>query len=217
MADLWNDSTDMLLNDVDGFIFDSYKVHIKELLSNPYRFVEDTNILDKIDKIKADVDDYIDTLLKTLVDERRDFENKAAAANALTNQLSQMISLAAKQKNIPVIKPTLFFIDQTKLDIIYIEKSDQNITALINKILPITTYISDTSVTYKGYSFGDWTFATDSSKNYEIRVNIPSNMVFQLEQSRDTVDGLLTGTKKAIAEMISTNNTNNNTNNTAKK
>jgi|GEM_PF-1834852 len=217
MADLWNDSTDMLLNDVDGFIFDSYKVHIKELLSNPYRFVEETNILDKIDKIKADVDDYIDTLLKTLVDERRDFENKAAAANALTNQLSQMISLAAKQKNIPVIKPTLFFIDQTKLDIIYIEKSDQNITALINKILPITTYISDTSVTYKGYSFGDWTFATDSSKNYEIRVNIPSNMVFQLEQSRDTVDGLLTGTKKAIAEMISTNNTNNNTNNTAKK
>jgi len=217
MADLWNDSTDMLLNDVDGFIFDSYKVHIKELLSNPYRFVEETNILDKIDKIKADVDDYIDTLLKTLVDERRDFENKAAAANALTNQLSQMISLAAKQKNIPVIKPTLFFIDQTKLDIIYIEKSDQNITALINKILPITTYISDTSVTYKGYSFGDWTFATDSSKNYEIRVNIPSNMIFQLEQSRDTVDGLLTGTKKAIAEMISTNNTNNNTNNTAKK
>ena len=217
MADLWNDSTDMLLNDVDGFIFDSYKVHIKELLSNPYRFVEETNILDKIDKIKADVDDYIDTLLKTLVDERRDFENKAAAANALTNQLNQMISLAAKQKNIPVIKPTLFFIDQTKLDIIYIEKSDQNITALINKILPITTYISDTSVTYKGYSFGDWTFATDSSKNYEIRINIPSNMVFQLEQSRDTVDGLLTGTKKAIAEMISTNNTNNNTNNTAKK
>jgi len=213
MADLWNDSTDMLLNDVDGFIFDSYKVHIKELLSNPYRFVEETNILDKIDKIKADVDDYIDTLLKTLVDERRDFENKAAAANALTNQLSQMISLAAKQKNIPVIKPTLFFIDQTKLDIIYIEKSDQNITALINKILPITTYISDTSVTYKGYSFGDWTFATDSSKNYEIRVNIPSNMIFQLEQSRDTVDGLLTGTKKAIAEMISTSNTNN----TAKK
>ncbi|MGC8648700.1 MAG: hypothetical protein ACP5UN_00560 [Candidatus Micrarchaeia archaeon] len=205
MADLWDDSTDQMLSDIDGAIYSDYNIHIKELLSNPYKFVNETDILTKIDKMKADSDSYIDDLLSSLSIEKKDFDNKAASAHAVTNQLNQMIALTAKQKNIPIIKPTLFFIDQTKLDVIYIEKNDTNIISLINKIFPSTTYISDMGITYKGYNFGDWTFVTETGKNYNIKIYIPANVTFQIEQNRDKIDMLFDSAKNAVAEIISKN------------
>jgi hypothetical protein len=205
MANPWDDATDQILSNIDSITYNNYKIHIKELLSNPYKFVNETDILTKIDKLRADSDSYINNLLNSLVAEKNDFNNKAANAHAVTNQLNQMITLMAKQKNIPIIKPVLFFIDQTKLDIIYIEKNDTNIVSLINKIFPITTYISDTSIAYRGYNFGDWTFVTESGKNYNIKIYIPNNAIFQIEQNRDNIDMLFDSAKNAISEIITKN------------
>ncbi|MGC8694153.1 MAG: hypothetical protein ACP5RI_00850 [Candidatus Micrarchaeia archaeon] len=203
MADSWDDDVDGLLTDVDDLLYSKYKIHVKDLLNNPYRFGNFNNIVNITELMKSDVDDYINGFIDLMKNEVKKLNDDELKATAVTSQISQTLSLAAKQKNIPIITPVSYSPDQTRTEIILIENNDQNLTLLLQKLIENAILVIDTTIKYENYKFGNWTIITQNGKNYNIQLNINSNMLLKIMQSKKTIDNLFDNAGTIVKEIAS--------------
>jgi|SRR5271157_5725792 len=189
MAELWSDYSDDIIKSIDRQISTKYKVTLRGLLTDPRRYAALPNIQMTIGNLKEEVAKYIDAQAKGMAAEKKDFEDSAMRADSLTGQLSQSISMQAKQNNIPIIKPVAVDRDTGKEEHIYVDSVDSGVSALVARLVAGSLLIADFGIEYGNYKAGEWLFS--GSKNYVLTVYLPPNGYRLLQLSNDEIIGLL--------------------------
>lgn len=189
MADLWSDYSDGIIKDLDNLIGAKYKITLRGLLTDPTKYASTPNIQMTIDNMKEEVEAFFDLRAKDLADEKKDFDDGKMRADAVTGQLSQNISMQAKQNNVPIIKPVMIDRDVDREERLYFDSFDNSVSALIGKLVSGAVLIADSTVDYGDYKVGEWVFG--GVKDYVIQVYSPTNAYSILQDSRTELLGLL--------------------------
>lgn len=171
---------------IDKQLGEKYVVSLQDVLSDSSSISRKGNAKDSIGNLKADVNAYFDSLLKNLEDEEKRFNSELEAASELYKKVSDFISSKCQTMGVPLIRPVAVERDQDKEETIVISVEDTAIELLISRLISNSTYIADTSTTYKTYNIGSWLFSGD--KNYNINVNPPSSIILNIEASRDEIN-----------------------------
>ena len=199
MAILWGDVSDNIITEVDKKTMGKYKIAIRELLSNPGKFSDSSNIVNTTKNLKEETDSYIDATLVTLKSEQQELEDAAMKADSLSSQLSQNINMQSKQYKVPVIKPIMINRDLTREETIYFDSVDSGLISLVDKLCSSSTYIADYGVTFKKYRIGEWLFS--GQKNYVIKAYLPPNEALSLQAAKEELDALFDAALSFFAEV----------------
>ncbi len=191
MAELWSDYTDGVIKNIDKQIGTSskYKFTLRSLLTDPSKYAAQPNVQMAIGNLKEEVGKYIEGKSKAMEEERKVFEDAMASSDAVTSQLDQLITMHARQGNVPVIRPVTVDRDTTRDETIYISSMDGSVEALLERLVAGSMLIADSTTAYGNYRVGEWLFS--GSKNYVLSVFLPTNSYFLLQSSRDELVGLL--------------------------
>ena len=187
----WSENTNDLVESLAPVINDKYGIALKDILINPAFYVSKKDIETTFSGIRDEVDDYVETAMKGLEDEKKNFEKDGLKCDAVSKQLAQSITMLAKQNNIPVIKPVSIDRNVDNEEVIYVNNIDSGLTALMTKLASASSFIADFSTTYKTYSLGQWLF--DGHKNYVINVSLEQNSYMDLDQARDELKVMMDG------------------------
>ncbi len=199
MAELWSDYADNIITDVDTSMGAKYgKMNVRKFLNNPGKFAAQPNVLADAKSMQDDVDAFIKTLLGEMSDQAEALNDSLEKADSITGQLSQNISMQAKQNRIPIIKPVLIQRNNSNDQVIYLDTADSSVITLIEKIIPGTTYIADSSANYDGHKIGDWTFG--GAQNYILRVYVPQTDIILLNNSKTEIGKLFDAAVSFIKE-----------------
>ena len=199
MAEMWSDYTDVVITNIDRNIGNKYKLSVREFLSNPLKYATRQNISATATSMQKDADDFLDTLLDGLKEEKKMLTDSAAKADSITAQLTQNISMQAKQNKVPIVKPVLIERDQVRDEIIYVDAVDAALLSLIERFVSSSKYIADYTGTYEDYRIGEWTFAGD--KNYVLRVYLPRTETALIENSKGEIDTLFDAAAGVIKSL----------------
>jgi hypothetical protein len=166
-------------------------VSARDILTKPAFYVSKSNIETTFSNIREDVENYIEELAKGMEDDKKDMEKDGLKCDAVTKQLSQNISMQAKQNNIPIIKPVSIDRNTDGEEVVYINNVDNGIIALIAKLSTSTSFIADFSTVYKTYNLGQWLF--DGQKNYVINVAMEPNAYMDLDSAKEEINVIMDG------------------------
>jgi hypothetical protein len=189
MADLWSDYTDSLITDIDSEMGSKYKMSLREILTDPGKYERQPNLDVTLSNMREDVDKYVDGLLTEMKEESRSLENDMAKVNSITLQLTQNISMQARQHDIALIKPAEIERDTDKDETIVLNTLDDQAIKLVEKLISKSLYVADFSYLYKTYNIGSWFFGGE--KDYLIHVYVPENDALDLEMGREEIDSLI--------------------------
>lgn len=192
MADTWSDSAGMLIDSVEPTVKQKYNISLRGLLTNPGRYSGTANLATTIDNIHEDIDNYVSETIDSMPEERKSFESDGLKCDSITKQLSQNISLQAKQNSVPLIRPDAMDRDEARDEVFYISSVDNSVLALVQKLVSASMVIADFSRMYRNYNIGEWLFSTNA-KNYVIRVNLQPSAIVTIDAARDEVNDLLDG------------------------
>lgn len=189
MAELWSDYADEIISSVDSAMSAKYgKVSIRKFLTNPGKYAGSPDMASNAQNMKNDVNAYLDTMLGELSSESKTLSDNLIKAESITTQLSQNISMQAKQNRLPLIKPITLDRDTTTDEIIYIDNVDSGVIALVEKLAAESVYIADSTTVYKDHKLGTWVFG--GSKTYVVRAYLPQSEVILVENAKDELNYL---------------------------
>jgi hypothetical protein len=189
MAELWSDYTDIIITDMDSALGAKYgKVNVRKFLSSPAKYAALPNISSDAQRMKSDANEYLDGVLEGLSEQKARLDDGLLKADSLTGQLSQSISMLAKQNRIPVIKPAFMERNTADDQVIYIDSVDSGVAALIEKLVANAVYIADRTDTYENRRVGEWLFGGQNS--YIVKVYVPQNEVMLVQGAKDEINSL---------------------------
>lgn len=183
MAALWSDYTDGVITSIDDSLKGKYKFTLRDFLTNPAKFAKQPNVETTVGNMQDDALKFVDTALAGMTAQKAKLDSDVSKADSATKQLAQNISMQAKQYKIPVVKPALAYRDQTKDEIVYVDTVDTTVTALVEKFVSSSRYVTDSTVKYGNSSVGEWYFSGD--RQYVLRVYFPPNEALSLQATRD--------------------------------
>ncbi len=187
----WSENANDLIESLAPTINDKYGIALKDLLMNPAFYISKKGIEETFSSIREEIEDYVQTTMKGLEDEKKDFEKDGLKCDAVSKQLAQSIAMLAKQNNIPIIKPVGIDRSGENEEVVYVNNIDGGLTALITKLAASSSFIADFSTTYKTYSLGQWLF--DGHKNYVINVSLEQNSYMDLDQANEELKAIMDG------------------------
>ncbi len=190
MAELWSDYTDSVIDGVDKKIGSKYGISLRDLLTDPGKFSSKQNVSNTISNLQEEANSYLDAMIASMPEQKRAFENAGAKCDSTSKQLSQAVTMQARQNKVPVMNPASITKDDTMDETIFINAFDTTTSALIDKLLTHTFYVADFSYKIKDYTVGSWLFS--GKKNYIISVFLQPNEVLAAEASRSELVDLLT-------------------------
>ncbi|MCL5102197.1 MAG: hypothetical protein M1544_02470, partial [Candidatus Marsarchaeota archaeon] len=129
-------------------------------------------------------------------DEKKEMEKDGLKCDAVTKQLSQNISMQAKQNNIPIVKPSDMDRNTDFEETIYINNVDNGTIALVAKLAGSASFIVDLSTTYKTYNLGKWLF--DGQKNYVVNVAMEPNVYMDFDNVKEEIKALMDGVENTL-------------------
>ncbi len=197
MADLWSGYTDALIKQIDKGLGDKYKMSIGELLTNIDRYAKQQNIQTTVSNMQEDVNRHIDGMLKGMPEQVKAMEESMAKANEMTRQLSQNISMQARQHSVPFVKPFDVVRNTGTEETVQIDNIDDQVLRLVERLTDGAIMVVDFSASYKDYNIGSWLFDRPD-KNYNISVYIAPNDATSLEMSREELDDLFTAASNFV-------------------
>ncbi|MGC8729879.1 MAG: hypothetical protein ACP5RP_00630 [Candidatus Micrarchaeia archaeon] len=200
MADMWSDTTDMIINDFDKTQNDN--IALADLFSNPKDFINNKDIATIISKKKEAINNYIDSIINTMQNQKEELYNSAAKCDQLSKQILSKIKDKAAQKWIPVIVPTYVAQNSNGSETIYIDQIDENMDMLIDKFIGGSTYIADMSANFEDYVIGMWLFS--GSKNYILSVHFDTNEFYNILNSKNEINDLFDGVSAYIEDNSQT-------------
>ncbi|MEM3199526.1 MAG: hypothetical protein QXD11_02145 [Candidatus Micrarchaeaceae archaeon] len=201
MADaVWSSYTEYLITAIDMKIGSKYGVSIRELLNNPAKFASNKGILDTINSIKDDVQEYVKSKIDSKEDEKEALETSLQKADDLTGQFRQAIKDQAEKVGVAIITPDSISRDESKDEIIFTNDASPASLAMVQKLVSMTLFIADLTTTYKNYSIGSWLFS--GYKNYVVNVALPQNEVMLLDTSKNELIDLLDAAGNAITGLV---------------
>jgi hypothetical protein len=197
MAEIWSDYSDAIIKELDPTIEQKYGIKLSELLVNPRSLTSTQNAGITIGNIKEEVDKYIDEKRNEALKYEVNFEDMIEKADSITAKIAQRISVIAKQSNIPLVKPVAIDRDTTKEEQVFVDSGNDDILALVEKLVTASMLVADFTTQYKNFKIGQWLFS--GHKNYTLNVYMPASNVMMLDSSKEELDTLL----DAASEFLS--------------
>ncbi len=188
MAELWSDYTDAIIKEVDKQVGGKFSFSISDFLNDAPKYASERGIEVTISNMREAVNSHIDELLQELPEQVKALDDSIAKANAITRQLSQNISIQAKQNNVPLIKPMQIERDAAREETITINSVDDQTIKLAGKLISTSNLVADFSYQYKDSRIGSWFFS--GNKDYTVSVYVPPSDAFSLELSRIELNSL---------------------------
>lgn len=192
----WSEEANTVIEDLSQDIDDKYGIKLKDLLMNPAFYVSKSGIDVTFSNIREEVEGYINNMLEQLGDEKKEMEKDGLKCDAVTKQLSQNISMQAKQNNIPIVKPSDMDRNTDFEETIYINNVDNGTIALVAKLAGSASFIVDLSTTYKTYNLGKWLF--DGQKNYVVNVAMEPNVYMDFDNVKEEIKALMDGVENTL-------------------
>ncbi len=188
MAELWSDYTDAIIKEVDKQIGGKFRFSISDFLTDVPKYASEQSIEVTISNMREAANSHIDELLQGLPQQVKALGDSIAKANAITKQLSQNISMQAKQHDVPFIKPLQIDRNTANEETITINTVDDQAIKLMEKLTSTSNLVADFSYQYKDSWIGSWFFS--GNKDYTVSVYVPQSDAFSLELSRIELNGL---------------------------
>ena len=195
----WSDNANVIIEDIAPDIKDKYNIDLKDLLMKPEFYVSKKGIEVTVDNINEDINNYMADMESSMQDDKKDFEKDGLKCDAVSKQLSQNISMQAKQNNIPLIKPLDIERDTEIEEVIQINNIDNGVMALISKLSSLSNFIADFSSNYKTYSMGRWLF--DGKKNYVVNVSLEPNAYAEFDIAREEITALVNNVRDYLKQQ----------------
>ncbi len=199
MKKLWSDYAEVIINRVTPSIKAKYNINITDLISNPSKFMNTDSISNTIENIKEDISKSTDQIINSYGAAKSKLEDEMDKAASISDKIKQHINLYAKQNNIPVIKPLFFEVDEQQKETVYIDNSEDSTLKFIEQLISISNVIFLSTIEYNNHIVGEWLFSTPT-KNYVLRINIPTNPVYEIESARTEILDYLDSTKEYVGE-----------------
>jgi hypothetical protein len=185
----WDEQTDMFIADLDTTISKKYNLTLRSLLMNPDKYLNKKGIIDTVNTMKKDIDNYFSELLEGMEDEQHKLETEMEGASAQYTQIDSIISNKSSISRVPYVKPLFISRNTNGEEVIVVEQYTEDLDALIGKLVNGSSYVADISATYKQYHLGSWLFS--GAKNYVLTLNPPVSPVLAIENGRITIDSIL--------------------------
>lgn len=195
----WSDEADQFIGNIDEQISHTYGIELRQLLLSPDGFANTTDIMLKIDNIKAAVDDYFTGIRDSFKEEQMEFEKSLTSADAQYNKIEGVVSTKASLSRVPYIKTGTINVDATLREEIGIDGYDNDVDALIGKLVNISNYIADISTRYKKYYLGSWLFS--GQRAYVLSINQPDSPMIMVERVNTEIDDMLDSVKARMQLM----------------
>ncbi len=185
----WDAQTDQFVADIDDVVTKEYGISFRDLLLNPSKFRKNQKAKDAMPGIKAEVDSYFDNIAKTMDDEKKKLESELDAANVQYDKIDEVIHIKSSALKVPYIKPLFVNRNVSSEETITVENYDEALDQMIGRLINVSHYVADVSVSYKDYMLGTWIFS--GPKNYILTINQPVSYLFTLEGSNRAINTLL--------------------------
>ena len=185
----WDEQTDTFIGAIDADVTKKYNVSLRNLLLYPETFTKVANMASTVGKIKGDVATYFDDMLADMKDEDDELTKRLEAVDAVHTQIDQTISSRAGIARVPYLRPANFDFGDSNPETIYIDKYDGQADILVTKLINGSNYVCDLTTSYRKYSIGNWLFS--GSRSCLLSVQPPESVIVTIENSRDTITGML--------------------------
>lgn len=185
----WDDQIDVFISNIDKEVSKLYDLSLREFLLDPEKFANVKDILTKVDKIRASVDDYFNGIKDSLPDEQASFAKALETADAQYNRMDEAISTKAALSRVPYIKPYDVDYNPDVPEEITIEQYNNAADALITKLVNISNYVGDISYAYDKYTIGSWIFS--GQKVHIVSIYLPPSIISEITQFNTRLDGLI--------------------------
>ena len=202
MAELWDDNADFIIKGLDKQIRTKYGFLLSDLLTSPSEYAQTENVLMKISNVKEEVNSNIDSILGGMPQEVKKAEDSFAKANAITERLSQTISVEAKKNNVPLITSAYLQRKEDSDEIIYVDTIDGWPESLVEKFASLSDYIADMTTMHGKHRIGSWIFS--GRKQYVLNVRLESSPVLAIEDARADILSLLDDAAQTVMGLGAT-------------
>jgi spore coat protein CotF len=189
MAEILSNYTQSLVKDMDKEASTRFSLSISDMINNLDKYETRPNIKVTISNMKEYANKYIDNALNSISKEARNMDDDLSRIDSMTRQLTQNLSMQAKQHGIPIIKPFNVARDTSKEETIEIDSVNDQIIKLMERLAVKSDLIADFSYTFKDRMIGSWLFS--GAKNYAVNIHVPQNEAMNLELAREELNGVL--------------------------
>jgi transcription termination factor NusB len=185
----WDGQTDGFITDIDGVVSKKYGVSLRNLLLHSSRYANKKDIASTVKNIKKEVSDYFDVMLSGLKEEQEKLDSELEEASSQYKQVDALIASKAAVARVPYVKPLYVDRNTANDETVIVDKYDTSFDGLIGKFVFGSHYIADMSATYKQHTLGSWLFS--GQKNYVLTLTPPTSPVLAINNSIDTINGML--------------------------
>ncbi len=188
--------TKAVLKKIDKDVKKKFKASVFDIIEEPGSYIGEDGSERLIYNVREFVLARIDEMISSAKTNAREFNDHAAKADDLTKRFSGYISAHARQSNVPVLKPTMSWVDYSNKDRFYLAKIDESVTDFLDRAIESSRFIIDLTRSLSEYTEGAWLFSGE--KSYVLSVYAPRTSMAMLKASRNEISTLLTNSYHSI-------------------
>ncbi len=185
----WSRPTEEMLAKLDSSILQKYKLSMRDIMSNPAEYSTKPGINDTITAMEQEVDKYFGEVMATHADEQKALDSEIKRIEEIYNKLDSLIETKSKELNVPYINPMGISRETTNEETVIIYEYDDEIAALVGKLIQSSVYIADISSEYNGHPIGYWFFS--GPKGRAISISPPESSLIEIQNSHDEINAAL--------------------------
>ena len=198
----WDEQTDAFISELDDTVLQKYGISFRKLLLTPRAYAGRKGISDTLGKVRAEIGTYFDGMMAGLDEEQEELEEDLQKVNEMYTKIDQLIASRATAAKLPYITPADIGFGDAELETVYVDDYDGSVEALVEKFVSMSNYAANMSSKYKDYNLGIWIFS--GPRQYILSVKQPENIVMDIENSRQYIEGYFEDAVAAIPETSET-------------
>ncbi len=187
----WDEQTDAFISAIDNAnkTEKSYDISLRDLLSNPNKYMSMERLESKVELIRKATVKYFAGMSSNFEAEKKELDSLLAQCDSSYSDIDDVITSKAAAARVPYFKPYFVYSNPDSREEILIEKYTEELEFLVGKLSNISNYVADLSGSYKDHKFGSWIFSGE--KNYVLTVRAPESILMDMERSRALIESML--------------------------
>jgi hypothetical protein len=187
----WDEQTDAFITAIDNAnkTEKSYDISLRDLLTNPNKYMTMVDLEAKISSAKKAVDKYFATTASNFEEESKELNALLIQCDDSYSKINETISSKSSTARVPYVSPYFVYSDPESREEILIEKHTEEIDFLIGKLVNVSHYVADLSGSFRKHKLGSWLFSGE--KNYVLSIRAPESILMDMERSNNLINNIL--------------------------
>lgn len=189
----WSRPTEEMLAKLDSSFLQKYKLSMRDIMSNPAEYSTKPGINETISAMEQEVDKYFNEVMAMHTEEQKALDIDLKRIEDIYTKINSLIETKAKELHVPYINPMGISRETTGEETVIIYEFDDEISALVDKLMQSSVYVADLSAEYKDHPVGYWFFS--GQKGRAISISPPESSLIEIQNSHDEINTALNGAK----------------------